>query len=79
MEVLKDLFKYYLEHQVELLPKFEGKYLVITKEGVVADFDSEAEAYFHAVAKYGLGNFIIQLCSRGDQDYTQQFTSRAVF
>ncbi len=79
MEKAKSLFEYYLSHQNELVSKYNGKYLVITDDGVVGSFDSEDTAYFDAVDKYGLGNFIIQYCTEGTEAYTQTFTSRVKF
>jgi len=70
MDKTKELFDYYLEHQDELVEEYNGKYLVICNNSVVGSFDDEDTAYFHAVEKYGLGNFIIQLCTPGDEAYT---------
>ena len=75
----KTLFDYYLSHQNELVVKYNGKFLVITDEGVVGSYDSEDNAYFDAVDRYGLGNFIIQYCTAGAEAYTQTFTSRVRF
>lgn len=75
----KSNFKYYLDHQDELVQKYEGRYLVIKDEQVVGDYNNEREAYFDAVEKYGLGNFIIQLCTGGDTAYKQTFSSRVLF
>lgn len=70
MADLKELFQYYLSHQSELVKKYNGKYLVIIESGVVGAFDDENTAYFDAESKYGLGNFIIQLCTPGNDAYT---------
>ena len=75
----KQLFDYYLAHQDELVSKYSGKFIVLKDDGVAGSYDSEDEAYFDAVEKYGLGNFIIQYCSEGAKDYTQTFTSRVKF
>ena len=79
MTKLTDLFQYYLEHQNELVQKYNGKYLVIKDNSVVGAYDTEQDAYFDAEAKYGLGNFLIQLCTQGDAAYTQTFSSRVIF
>lgn len=73
--MVKELFEYYLSNQSELVSKYNGKYIVITKDGVVGSYDSEAEGYYDGKDKFGLGNFIIQLCSPGDDAYSQQFFS----
>lgn len=75
----KTLFDYYLSHQDELVDKYNGKFIVITADGVAGDYDSDEDAYFEAVEKYGLGNFIVQYCTAGKDAYTQNFTSRVRF
>lgn len=78
--MIRDLFNYYISHQQELVEKFNGKHVVVTKDGVNEAYDTEVEAYYSSVQKYGLGNFLIQLCTPGDEAYTQNFYSpRATF
>lgn len=79
MADLKALFQYYLDHQVEFVREYNGKYLVIKDNSIAGVYDSQEEAYYEAELKYGLGNFIIQLCTEGDDAYTQHYTSRVVF
>ena len=79
MADLKALFQYYLDHQTEFVGKYNGKYLVIKDNSIVGVYDNESEAYFESEAKYGLGNFIIQLCTPGDEAYAQHFMSRVAF
>lgn len=78
--MIQDLFKYYLEHQDELVEKYAGKYLIITAEGVKGAYDSLKEGYDMALTNYGKGNFMLQLCTAGDGAYSQRFfTSRVAF
>ena len=78
--MIEALFNYYLEHQEELVKEYDGKYLIITSEGVVGVYDSLNEGYEVALKTYGKGNFMLQLCSEGEKDYSQRFyTSRVVF
>lgn len=70
MANLEQLFNWYLEHQEELVEKYNGKYLVILENKEVIPYEDENTAYFDAEAKYGLGNFILQLCTPGDEAYT---------
>ena len=78
--MIETLFKYYLEHQEDLVSKYDGKYLIITNDGVVGAYDSLNEGYEVALKTYGKGNFMLQLCSEGEKDYSQRFyTSRVVF
>ena len=79
MADLHSLFNYYLQHQQELVEQYNGKYLVIKDNGVAGVYDNESDAYFDSVEKYGLGNFLIQLCTEGKEAYTQTFSSRVVF
>ena len=80
MCMIDKLFKYYLEHQEELVKEYDGKYLIITNEGVVGAYDTLNEGYEFALKTYGKGNFMLQLCSEGEKDYSQRFfTSRVVF
>lgn len=80
-ENVDTLFNYYLEHQEGLVKEYDGKYLIITNdEGVVGAYDSLNEGYEVALKTYGKGNFMLQLCSEGEKDYSQRFrTSRVVF
>ena len=78
--MIEALFNYYLEHQEELVKEYDGKYLIITNEGVVGAYDSLNEVYEVALKTYRKGNFMLQLCSEGEKDYSQRFyTSRVVF
>lgn len=76
--MVKELFEYYLSNQSELVSKYNGKYIVITKDGVVGTYDSEAAGYYDGKDKFGLGNFIVQLCTPGEEAYSQQFFSPIV-
>lgn len=70
--MIEELFTYYLHNQDELVKKYNGKYIVITKDGVVSSWDKDADtqAYYDAKSKYGLGNFIMQMCTPGKEAYT---------
>lgn len=77
--MLKDLYLWYIENQKELSKKYEGKYLVIKDNSVVDVFSDKQKALDEASNKYGLGNFIIQLCSTEEDSYTQTYHSRVIF
>ena len=77
--MLENEFKYYLDHQSELVEKYNGKVLVIIGENVVGTFTTEQEAYFSSIKKFQLGTFLIQKCTPGADAYTQTFHSRVVF
>jgi hypothetical protein len=77
--MLEKEFQYYLDHQSELVQKYNGKFLVIKDEEVISVFDTDEEAYFQTTQKFEPGTFLIQYCETGDSSYTQTFHSRVVF
>ena len=79
MADLKKYYQYFLDNKNSLIQKYSNKYIVIVDSGVVNSFDDENEAYRYSVDKYGLGNFIIQLCSPNECDYSMTFHSRVSF
>ena len=68
--MLDNEFKYYLDHQEELLPTYSGKYVMIVGNKVVGAYDTIGEAYYREKSEFGLGNFLVQLCTPGDSAYT---------
>ena len=72
-------FNYYLEHQNELLPLYDGKYVMIVGNKVVGAYNTINEAYYKGKDKYGLGNFLVQLCTPGDSAYTVTSRSRVSY
>jgi len=76
--MLEKEFRYYLDNQDKLLPKYNNRVLVIIGEDVVGDYDSVENAYFKSVEKYKLGTFLIQRCSPGNKDYTATYYSPRV-
>jgi hypothetical protein len=79
MTSLEALFNYYLTNQNELVKQYNGKHIVLVDNQVVGAFDTMEEAYNYAASNYELGTFLIQLCTPGDEAYTQTFHSRVVF
>ena len=79
MEKLEREFKYYVEHQDELVEKYNGKFIVIKDCNVIAAFDSELEAIEKTAEQYELGTFLVQKCEPGSESYTQTYHSRVVF
>ncbi len=77
--MLEKEFKYFKDHQEELVKKHEGKYLVIVGKEVVGVYDSEIDAYTEAKKRHKPGTFLIQLCLPGESAYTQTFYSRVIF
>jgi hypothetical protein len=77
--MLEKEFEYYLDHQDDLVKKYNGKFIVIVGELVVGSYDMEDEALYESEKKYELGSFLIQKCTPGKGEYTQTFHSRVVF
>ncbi|MBU1297577.1 MAG: hypothetical protein KKF20_01215 [Bacteroidetes bacterium] len=77
--MLEKEFKYYKEHQDELVARYKGKFLIIQDERVIAVYDTEMEAYSEAKKKFESGTFLIQQCLPGKNSYTQTFHSRVAF
>lgn len=74
--MLEKEFQYYLDHQTELVEKYNGKFLVIKDEAVTGAYSSHAEAYSEGSKKFELGTFLIQHCIPGSESYTKTFYSR---
>ena len=76
---LMDAFHYYLEHQDELVELYDGKFLAIKDNAVIGVYDSDLEAIERTAESEEFGTFIVQRCSPGTRDYTQNYRSRVVF
>jgi len=63
--MLESEFNYYLKHQDDLLPLYNGKFIVIRGEEVVGAYTDRSDAYYSSLEKYEPGTFIIT-------DYTLQ-------
>jgi hypothetical protein len=78
-KMLQDQFKWYLEHQNELVKKYEGKSIVIVDFEIVGVYDDDLSALIDTRKNHEIGTFLIQKCTKGNQDYTQTFHSRVAF
>lgn len=78
-DLLDKDFNYYIEHQQDLLKKYNGKVLIIQNQEVIKSFDDYSDAYFFASSNLKEGSYLIQTCTPGKDDYTQTFHSRVVF
>ena len=56
-------YQYYLDNYDNLVKLYDGKVLVIVDCKVAEVCDSEDDAYYGGMKKYGLGNFLIQKCT----------------
>jgi len=79
MYTLEKDFDFYLNHQDELVKKYNGKYIVIKNGEVLGSYESDIEAVEETTKMHELGTFLVQYCSPGDKSYTSHFHSRVVF
>lgn len=67
---LEKEFDYYIDHQDELVKKYNGKVIVIKDEKVIGVFDTNSEAVQKTFQTHELGTFLIQKCTPGTDSYT---------
>jgi hypothetical protein len=78
-EALHADFDFYVNHHHELAEKYEGRYIVLKNQEVIADYPSAFEAYTDMDNKKLLGTCIIQYCSADPASYTTQIFSPIVY
>jgi len=76
---LKREFQYYLDHQAEMVEKYNGKYIVIKDAKVIGVYDDQFAAVSETQKNHQVGTFLVQKVSPGKSAYTQTFHSRAAF
>jgi len=76
---LEKEFEYYLQHQGDIVKKYEGKFVVIKDKEVIGAYNSEIEALRETSKSFALGTFLIQKCEPGPESYTQTYHSRVAF
>jgi hypothetical protein len=76
---LEDEFKFYVEHQDELVAKYDGKVIAVKDGTVLGAYDDELTAITETAKEHKLGTFLVQRVSKGNAAYTQTFHSRAAF
>jgi hypothetical protein len=79
VKALEKEFKYYLDHQDELVKEYDGKFIVIHGSKVVGAYESELDAIKETSKKYKQGTFLLQMCEPGNSSYTQTYHSRVAF
>lgn len=68
----------YIEHQPELVAKYNGKIIALHHGEVEGVFDSKLDALEAMKRKYAPGDFMIIKCTPGDSEYTLRFRSRVL-
>ena len=77
--MLEQEFKYYRDHQEELVRKHRGRFIVIVNDQVIGDYDTELQAYIETKKTHEPGTFFIQLVQPGEESFSPTFHSRATF
>ncbi len=77
--MLDQEFQYFIDHQNELVKKYNNKHIVIKVDKVIGAYNTLAEAYNETIKTHELGTFLIQECIKGEEAYTQTFHSRVSF
>ncbi len=77
-DMLENEFRYFKDHQDELVAKFMGKFVAIIGTEVSGPFESELDAYLAMKKDHEVGTFLIQQCLPGTNSYTQTFHSRLI-
>jgi len=77
--LLEKEFQYFINHQDELVKKFNNKFIIIIDNNVEGAYDDIADAYIQTTQKFKPGTFLIQHCINGKEAYSQTFNSRAIF
>jgi len=76
---LKREFDFYLANQLELVKKYNGKFVVIKNLAVIGVYEDQATAVFETNKTHELGTFLVQKVAPGESAYTQTFHSRVAF
>lgn len=70
MDIHKIALDFFIEHQEELVAKYNGKQLLMHGAEVVEAFDDLETAYNAGLKLFGAGNFSLQKCIPGEEAYT---------
>lgn len=76
---LQEEFHYYVEHQRELVQKYNKKWIVIKGNKVLGAYASQKRAIQETLRKHELGTFLVKQCLPGKKHYTQMYYSRVAF
>ena len=76
---LEKEFQFYLDHQDDMVAKYDTKFVVIKDDVVLGAYDDELTAVTETQKSHEIGTFLVQKVSKGTSAYTQTFHSRVVF
>ena len=69
----------YKARQAEIVRKYDGQIIAVKDGEVLGIYPSKTEAFDAMAKRYSPGEFIVIKCTKGDEEYTRRFRSRAVF
>ena len=79
-ELINKNYDWFKKNLNELVKKYNGLYVVVKNNSVIASYNSFDEAFVDMSEKEQPGTFIIQLCTLDSEKTTQTFfTNRASF
>ncbi len=73
---IKAAFRFYLDHQAELVAKYDGKVIAIKDGRILGAYDDHLQALRATSREHDPGTFLLQLVSEGTEAYTATFRSR---
>lgn len=73
-----DNYSYFISNIDELCEKYENKFLAIKNADVIGVYNSFDEAYNKTIKTEELGTFLIQLCSKDNDNIVNYFYSNNV-
>ena len=76
--MLKKEFDWYLANQDFLVKQYNGQYLVISGQKVLFASDDKDIAYNKGIELAGLGKYILQRCTPGDEAYSITYHTHRV-
>ena len=76
--MLKKEFEWYLDNQEELVKQYNGQYLVISGQKVLFASVDKEKAYNEGVNLSGVGKYILQRCTPGDEAYSITYHTHRV-
>ena len=69
----------YKANQAEIVQKYDGQIIAVKDGEVLGAYQSKTEAFDSMIKRHPPGEFIVIKCTKGDEEYTRRFRSRAVF
>ena len=68
-------FEYYIEHQAEMVERYDGRVIVLKNNEVIGDYATVPEAVHTTSKEHPMGTFLVQRVSEGSEDYTVRIGS----